>query len=51
MTVATGTKENSGTFNYVYVTLVGENGESERTLLDKPGRDLYRGAVSESVEG
>lgn len=50
LTVATGTLEYSGTNNYVYVTLVGENGESERTLLDKPGLDLCRGAVSESIE-
>lgn len=44
--VATGTSEYSGTNNYIYVTLVGENGESERTLLDNPGLDFCRGAVS-----
>ncbi|XP_026791831.3 polyunsaturated fatty acid lipoxygenase ALOX12 [Pangasianodon hypophthalmus] len=49
VTVATGTLEFSGTTNYVYVTLVGENGESERTLLDKPGLDLCRGAVDEYI--
>lgn len=49
VTVATGTSEYSGTNNYVYVTLVGERGESERTVLDNPGLDLCRGAVSESV--
>lgn len=46
VTVATGTSEYSGTNNYIYVTLVGETGESERTLLDNPGMDLCRGAVS-----
>ncbi|KAJ8416787.1 hypothetical protein AAFF_G00326650 [Aldrovandia affinis] len=47
VSVATGTSEYSGTNNYVYVTLVGEKGESERTLLDHPGLDLCRGAVDE----
>ncbi|XP_026871364.2 arachidonate 12-lipoxygenase, 12S-type isoform X2 [Electrophorus electricus] len=47
VTVATGTSEYSGTNNYVYVTLVGERGASERTLLDNPGLDLCRGAVDE----
>ncbi|XP_046708400.1 polyunsaturated fatty acid lipoxygenase ALOX12-like [Silurus meridionalis] len=45
--VATGNLEYSGTSNYVYLTLVGENGESERTLLDKPGLDLYRNTADE----
>ncbi|XP_060791844.1 arachidonate 12-lipoxygenase, 12S-type isoform X1 [Neoarius graeffei] len=49
VTVATGTLEYSGTNNYVYITLVGENGESERTLLDNPGLDLCRGAVDEYI--
>uniref|UniRef100_A0A8C6UAJ8 Arachidonate 12-lipoxygenase n=1 Tax=Neogobius melanostomus TaxID=47308 RepID=A0A8C6UAJ8_9GOBI len=43
--VATGTSEYAGTNNYIYVTLVGEQGESERTLLDNPGLDFCRGAV------
>uniref|UniRef100_A0A667XUD8 Arachidonate 12-lipoxygenase n=1 Tax=Myripristis murdjan TaxID=586833 RepID=A0A667XUD8_9TELE len=47
VTVATGTSEYSGTNNYIYVTLVGEKGESERTLLDNPGLDFCRGAVDE----
>uniref|UniRef100_A0A665V8K3 Arachidonate 12-lipoxygenase n=1 Tax=Echeneis naucrates TaxID=173247 RepID=A0A665V8K3_ECHNA len=47
VTVATGTSEYSGTNNYVFVTLVGEGGESERTLLDNPGLDLCRGAVDQ----
>ncbi|XP_038128776.1 arachidonate 12-lipoxygenase, 12S-type [Cyprinodon tularosa] len=47
ITVATGTSEYSGTNNYIYVTLVGETGESERTLLDNPGLDFCRGAVDQ----
>lgn len=49
VTVATGTSEYSGTNNYIYVTLVGENGQSERTILDNPGLDFCRGAVSRAV--
>lgn len=45
VTVATGTTEYSGTNNYIFVTLLGEHGESERTLLDNPGLDFCRGAV------
>lgn len=47
--VATGKSEYSGTNNYIFVTLVGEEGESERTLLDNPGLDFCRGAVSVCV--
>ncbi|XP_058481537.1 arachidonate 12-lipoxygenase, 12S-type [Solea solea] len=47
VTVATGASEYSGTNNYIYVTLVGEKGESERTLLDNPGLDFCRGAVDQ----
>ncbi|TKS92518.1 Arachidonate 5-lipoxygenase [Collichthys lucidus] len=47
VTVATGTSEYSGTNNYIYVTLVGEKGESECTLLDNPGLDFCRGAVDQ----
>ncbi|KAM9335656.1 arachidonate 12-lipoxygenase, 12S-type [Symphorus nematophorus] len=47
VTVATGTSEYSGTNNYIYVTLVGEKGESERTVLDNPGLDFCRGAVDQ----
>ncbi|KAM9837031.1 arachidonate 12-lipoxygenase, 12S-type [Aulostomus maculatus] len=47
VTVATGTAEYSGTNNSIYVTLVGEMGESERTLLDNPGLDFRRGAVDQ----
>lgn len=45
VTVATGTSEYAGTNNYIYVTLVGEDAESDRTLLDNPGLDFCRGAV------
>ncbi|MBN3298316.1 LOX5 lipoxygenase, partial [Amia calva] len=47
ITVATGTSEYSGTNNYVYVTLIGEKGETEKTLLDNPGLDFCRGAVDD----
>ncbi|KAM8746561.1 arachidonate 12-lipoxygenase, 12S-type [Acanthopagrus schlegelii] len=47
VTVATGTSEYSGTNNYIFVTLVGEKGESERTILDNPGLDFCRGAVDQ----
>uniref|UniRef100_A0A672QIN1 Arachidonate 5-lipoxygenase-like n=1 Tax=Sinocyclocheilus grahami TaxID=75366 RepID=A0A672QIN1_SINGR len=47
VTVATGTSEYSGTNNYIYVTLVGERGESERTVLDNPGLDFRRRAVDD----
>ncbi|KAM6949445.1 arachidonate 12-lipoxygenase, 12S-type [Aplochiton taeniatus] len=45
--VATGTSEYSGTNNYIYLTLLGEGWESEKTLLDNPGLDFCRGAVDE----
>ncbi|KAM4713967.1 arachidonate 12-lipoxygenase, 12S-type [Anableps anableps] len=47
VTVATGTTEYSGTNNYIFMTLIGEKGESERTLLDNPGLDFCRGAVDQ----
>ncbi|XP_051506849.1 polyunsaturated fatty acid 5-lipoxygenase-like [Myxocyprinus asiaticus] len=49
VTVATGTSEYSGTNNYIFVTLVGEKGESERTVLDNPGLDFCRGAVDDYI--
>ncbi|XP_052010593.1 polyunsaturated fatty acid lipoxygenase ALOX12-like [Xyrauchen texanus] len=49
VTVATGTSEYSGTNNYIFVTLVGEKGESERTMLDNPGLDFCRGAVDDYI--
>ncbi|XP_043953846.1 arachidonate 12-lipoxygenase, 12S-type [Gambusia affinis] len=47
VTVATGTSEYSGTNNYIFMTLIGEEGESERTLLDNPGLDFCRGSVDQ----
>uniref|UniRef100_UPI00398E5E8D arachidonate 12-lipoxygenase, 12S-type n=1 Tax=Pristiophorus japonicus TaxID=55135 RepID=UPI00398E5E8D len=48
VTVATGTSYYSGTNNYIYVTLVGEGGASQRTNLDKwLQNDLERGSVDE----
>ncbi|XP_067278553.1 polyunsaturated fatty acid 5-lipoxygenase [Pseudorasbora parva] len=46
VTVATGTQWFAGTDDYIYFTLVGSEGCSERTLLDKPlYNDFERGAV------
>ncbi|KAM4729162.1 polyunsaturated fatty acid 5-lipoxygenase isoform 2-T2 [Anableps anableps] len=46
VTVATGNQWFAGTDDYVYITLVGTEGCSERTLLDKPlYNDFERGAV------
>ncbi|XP_062372495.1 arachidonate 12-lipoxygenase, 12S-type [Sardina pilchardus] len=47
VTVATGTSEYSGTNNYIYITLIGEKGESNKTTLDNPGLDFCRGAVDQ----
>ncbi|KAL0177634.1 hypothetical protein M9458_026528, partial [Cirrhinus mrigala] len=45
VTVATGTQWFAGTDDYIYLTLVGSEGCSERTLLDKPlYNDFERGA-------
>ncbi|KAJ0004783.1 hypothetical protein NQD34_010997 [Periophthalmus magnuspinnatus] len=46
VTVATGSQWFAGTDDYIYITLVGIEGSSERTLLDKPlYNDFERGAV------
>ncbi|XP_016133554.1 arachidonate 5-lipoxygenase-like [Sinocyclocheilus grahami] len=46
VTVATGSQWFAGTDDYIYLTLVGSEGCSERTLLDKPlYNDFERGAV------
>ncbi|KAK7139910.1 hypothetical protein R3I94_012511 [Phoxinus phoxinus] len=46
VTIATGTQWFAGTDDYIYLTLVGSEGCSERTLLDKPlYNDFERGAV------
>lgn len=48
VTVATGNQWFAGTDDYIYITLVGTEGCSERTLLDKPlYNDFERGAVSD----
>ncbi|KAJ8282019.1 hypothetical protein COCON_G00045380 [Conger conger] len=49
VTVAVGTSMYSGTRNSVYVTLVGENGESEKTVLDNFGLDLSQGDIDEYI--
>lgn len=47
VTIATGNQWFAGTDDYVYITLVGTERCSERTLLDKPlYNDFERGAVS-----
>uniref|UniRef100_A0A673AWU2 Arachidonate 5-lipoxygenase a n=1 Tax=Sphaeramia orbicularis TaxID=375764 RepID=A0A673AWU2_9TELE len=46
VTVATGSQWFAGTDDYIYITLVGTERCSERTLLDKPlYNDFERGAV------
>ncbi|XP_062851193.1 polyunsaturated fatty acid 5-lipoxygenase isoform X2 [Trichomycterus rosablanca] len=46
VTIATGSQWFAGTDDYIYITLVGSEGCSERTLLDKPlYNDFERGAV------
>uniref|UniRef100_UPI00398ED148 polyunsaturated fatty acid 5-lipoxygenase-like isoform X1 n=2 Tax=Pristiophorus japonicus TaxID=55135 RepID=UPI00398ED148 len=46
VTVATGSQWFAGTDDYIYLTLVGTEGCSEKTLLDKPlYNDFERGAV------
>lgn len=48
VTVATGSQWFAGTDDYIYITLVGTEQCSERTLLDKPlYNDFERGAVSD----
>ncbi|KAJ3582933.1 hypothetical protein NHX12_029515 [Muraenolepis orangiensis] len=42
--VTTGDRLCSGTCDYIYVTLIGAEGQSERTLLDNWGPDLGRGS-------
>lgn len=47
VTISTGSQWFAGTDDYIYVTLVGTEQCSERTLLDKPlYNDFERGAVS-----
>ncbi|KAM3861094.1 arachidonate 12-lipoxygenase, 12R-type-like [Diretmus argenteus] len=41
--VTTGDKENAGTFDYIYLTIFGCKGESERKELDNSGIDFTAG--------
>ncbi|XP_059906078.1 hydroperoxide isomerase ALOXE3-like isoform X1 [Gadus macrocephalus] len=41
--VSTGDRAYAGTSDYLYITLIGAKGESQRTLLDNWGKDLTRG--------
>lgn len=43
--VTTGNMTNAGTFDYIYATLIGSEGKSERTNLDDYGRDFGTGTV------
>ncbi|XP_078734553.1 polyunsaturated fatty acid 5-lipoxygenase-like [Lampetra fluviatilis] len=45
LTVATGDTLFSGTMNYVYATIIGSAGQSNRQLLDHFGPDLCPGAI------
>lgn len=46
VSVTTGNQEFAGTIDYVYLTLVGTERRSDRTLLDKSFFDRFaRGAV------
>lgn len=44
--VTTGNMMTAGTFDHIYVTLIGTGGESERTELDNFGVDFQTGMVS-----
>ncbi|KAK0133408.1 Arachidonate 12-lipoxygenase, 12R-type [Merluccius polli] len=43
--VTTGERLFAGTSDYVYITLIGAEGESERTLLDEWGNDFAKGTT------
>lgn len=43
--VTTGNMQDAGTFDHVYVTLIGTKGQSERTELDNFGVDFQFGMV------
>lgn len=45
--VTTGSLKKAGTWDHVCVTLFGVNGQSQRTELDKIGRDFTAGDVSQ----
>lgn len=43
--VTTGNMQDAGSFDHIYVTLIGTKGESERTELDNFGVDFQFGMV------
>ena len=43
--VTTGNMTNAGTFDHMFVTLIGTGGKSERTELDNYGADFKTGMV------
>uniref|UniRef100_A0A3Q2YT22 Arachidonate 12-lipoxygenase, 12R-type-like n=1 Tax=Hippocampus comes TaxID=109280 RepID=A0A3Q2YT22_HIPCM len=47
--VTTGGRECAGTFDHILVTLLGSEGQSERTDLDNWGIDFKTGTVSETI--
>lgn len=44
--VTTGDMQYAGTWDHIYVTLFGTEGQSERTELDNFGPDFTTGTVS-----
>lgn len=44
--VTTGGMKHAGTWDHIFMTLIGTKGQSERTELDNYGLDFTRGAVS-----
>ncbi|XP_029984478.1 hydroperoxide isomerase ALOXE3-like [Sphaeramia orbicularis] len=44
--VTTGSMKKAGTFDHIFVTLIGTNGQSERTDLDNFGLDFMTGQTS-----
>ena len=49
--VSTGNQAFAETIDCIYVTLIGTEGESERTNLDKFGIDFIAGTVSYNSKG
>ncbi len=43
--VTTGSMTHAGTFDNIFITLIGTQGVSERTKLDSYGRDFKTGMV------
>uniref|UniRef100_UPI00358F2F5D polyunsaturated fatty acid 5-lipoxygenase-like n=1 Tax=Myxine glutinosa TaxID=7769 RepID=UPI00358F2F5D len=44
ITIKTSDHDDAGTYDYMYATLIGEHGESEKTELDNFGKDFERGS-------